>query len=190
MARSATYRVGLRRRREGKTDYRKRTRFLISGIPRLVVRTSNAHYFAHIVVPSETGDLTMVSSHSKELSKHFGWKGHGSTAASGYLTGYLCGKRAVKAGIPRAILDTGLSVPHAGSNIFALLKGAVDGGLQVPCGEGCLPEMERIRGEDMAKAVEEDKSIARFRRAGIDLASFPAHFNETLEGIDGGITED
>ena len=187
MAKGTTYRVGFRRRREGKTDYRRRTRYLISGLPRLVVRKSNAHYFVHIAVPSDTGDMTVISAHSKELFKTFGWKGHEGCGTSGYLTGYLCGKRAVGAGIPKAILDAGLSIPRAGSNIFAVLRGAIDAGLKVPCDEGCFPEMGRIRGEVLAKAAEEDKGLARFRKKGLDVASLPKHFDETIEKI-GNIT--
>ncbi|MDK2384746.1 MAG: 50S ribosomal protein L18, partial [Candidatus Korarchaeota archaeon] len=38
MARSARYKVRFRRRREGKTDYKKRLALLKSGLPRMVVR--------------------------------------------------------------------------------------------------------------------------------------------------------
>jgi len=189
MARGTTYRLALKRRREGKTDYRRRTRYLVSGIPRLVARRSNAHYFAHVVVPSEKGDITVVSAHSKELARDFGWQGHGASASTGYLTGYLVGKRAVKGGVERAILDAGLVIPGAGSNIFALVKGAVDGGLKVPCDEGCYPKMGRIRGEEVAKAFAEDQSIARHRKKGLDLASLPRLMDEVLGKISSSVSE-
>ena len=41
MANSSNYRVQLRRRREGKTDYQARKALVISRRPRLVTRTSN-----------------------------------------------------------------------------------------------------------------------------------------------------
>jgi large subunit ribosomal protein L18 len=148
MAKGTTYRVGMKRRREGKTDYRRRTRYLLSGLPRLVVRRSNAHYFTHVIVPSDKGDMTLASAHSKELSSVFEWKGNGGRGTAGYLTGYLCAKRALSAGIEKAILDAGLCIPGAGSNTFAVLKGAVDAGLDVPCDEGIFPQMERIAGEE------------------------------------------
>ncbi len=181
MARGTTYRLGLKRRREGTTDYRRRTRYLVSGLPRLVVRRSNAHYFTHIVIPSESGDISVVSAHSRELSRDFGWKGHAASGASGYLTGYLCGKRALEAGIPEAILDVGLALPKAGSNLFAVLKGVIDAGLKVPCDERIFPSMERVRGDQLLEG-EEDKG-STFRRKGIDLASLPKDFDSTIEKI-------
>ncbi len=187
MARRKVYRVQLRRRREGKTDYRKRTRYLLSGLPRLVVRRSNAHYFVHIAVPSESGDITVASAHSKELARDFGWKGHGSCAASAYLTGLLCGVKAKRAGVSKAILDTGLLVPSAGSNVFAVAKGALDAGLEVPCDEGCLPPMERIRGDMFASDPDR---FQRFRARAIDLKELPAHFDEVVSKITSSTSEE
>ena len=161
MAKGTTYRVGMKRRREGKTDYRRRTRYLLSGLPRLVVRRSNAHYFAHISVPSDEGDMTLASAHSKELFRDFGWKGNGGRGTSGYLTGYLCGKRATHAGIQKAILDAGLAIPGTGSNIFAVLKGAVDAGLDVPCDDGIFPGMERIGGDENTGRESFDQALGK-----------------------------
>lgn len=183
MAKGTTYRVGLRRRRDGRTDYRRRTRYLISGLPRLVVRRSNAHYFAHIIVSSENGDMTLISAHSKELARRFAWPGHGGNATSGYLTGYLCGKRALAAGISEAILDAGLSIPKAGSNIFAVLKGVVDAGLKVPCDEGIFPSMKKIRGEETIEAGGGEKSL-RFRKKDLDVSALPRLLDETISKID------
>ncbi len=184
MAKGRTYRVSLKRRREGKTDYRRRTRYLVSGLPRLVVRRSNAHYFVHVVVPSEDGDITMSSAHSKELGSRFGWKGHGSNISAGYLTGYLCGKRSLQAGITEAILDTGLVIPEAGSNVFAVLKGAIDSGLEVPCDQGCFPDMDRIEGKSVAEAAEEDDEVKEYRGEGVEPGSLPDHFRDVLDEID------
>ncbi len=183
MAKGTTYRVRLRRRREGKTDYRRRTRYLLSGLPRLVVRRSNAHYFAHIVVPSDAGDMTVVSAHSKELSKDFGWQGHQGNCTSAYLTGSLLGKRALSAGISEAILDAGLSIPLAGSNIFAVLKGAVDAGLQVPCDESVLPDMGRIRGNYLQEPSEGDVPTERSRKKGLKPASVAQRLDKALGKI-------
>jgi large subunit ribosomal protein L18 len=190
MAKGTTYRLGLKRRRIGRTDYRRRTRYLLSGLPRLVIRRTNAHYFVHVVVAREEGDLTVASAHSGELEGDFGWLGHTGSAASGYLTGYLCAKRAMKAGVREAILDAGLTIPEAGSNVFAALKGTLDGGLKVPCDEGILPPMNRIRGEDLSKAAEADDSILRFRKKDLDAASLPAHFDGVVEKMEGDNKEE
>lgn len=190
MARGTTYRVGLKRRRLGRTDYRRRTRYLISGLPRLVIRRSNAHYLAHVVVAREEGDLTVASAHSREVVGDYGWLGHTGSAASGYLTGYLCAKRAAKAGVDEAILDAGLLIPEAGSNVYATLKGAIDGGLKVPCDDGILPKMGRIRGDDLAKAAQEDESVLRFRKKGLDATSLPTHFDEVVQRMASGKKEE
>ncbi len=184
MAKGRTYRVHFRRRREGKTDYRRRTRQLVSGLPRLVVRRSNAHYFVHVVVPSEDGDITVTSAHSKELVKSFGWEGHCSNSSSGYLTGYLCGKRSLAAGVNEAILDTGLVIPESGSDLFAVLKGAVDAGLEVPCDEECFPDMNMIEGEHLAEEAKGDEEAVGYRKKDLDLASLPDHFNKVIGRID------
>ncbi len=189
MARGVTFTLGLKRRREGRTDYRRRSRYLVSGIPRIVVRESNAHYFAHVALPSDRGDITIVSAHSRELARDYGWKGHGSNATSGYLTGYLCGKRASKAGIEKAILDAGRRIPRAGTDIYAVVKGAIDGGLQIPCDEGCFPKMEKIKGQEVAKALEDDASVASYRKKGVDLASLPQQFDEIVAKIDNNSKE-
>ena len=60
------------------------------------------------------GDETLVSAHSKQLQK-MGWKGATANTAAAYLTGYLCGKRALKAGITEAVLDIGMRPAIRGS---------------------------------------------------------------------------
>ena len=54
MAKGPRYHVPFRRRREGKTDFRKRLRHLQSGMPRLVVRKTNTKVIVQ-VGPRETG---------------------------------------------------------------------------------------------------------------------------------------
>ena len=61
MAHGAKYRVPFRRRREGKTDYRKRLKLLLSRKPRLVVRKSLNNIIAQIVEYDEKGDRVVVS---------------------------------------------------------------------------------------------------------------------------------
>jgi len=50
MAKGSNYRVKLRRRREGKTDYQARKALVISGKPRLVTRFSLKNVTVQIVV--------------------------------------------------------------------------------------------------------------------------------------------
>ncbi|MEM3513967.1 MAG: hypothetical protein QW495_01365 [Candidatus Hadarchaeum sp.] len=61
------FKVEFRRKREGRTDYRYRLKLLRSRKLRLVVRVSLRHISAQIMKFSPTGDLVLVSAHSKQL---------------------------------------------------------------------------------------------------------------------------
>ena len=74
MAKGPRYKVPLRRRREGKTNYRKRLKLLLSGRPRLVVRVTNNRVIAQIVEYDPKGDKVVVGVDSSML-REYGWKG-------------------------------------------------------------------------------------------------------------------
>ncbi|MHC1635026.1 MAG: 50S ribosomal protein L18 [Candidatus Methanospirareceae archaeon] len=150
MARGPTYKVPFRRRREGKTDYRKRLKLLLSGKPRVVVRKSNRYIRMQLIRFNKQGDETLVSAISSELEK-YGYKGNKCNVPAAYLTGLLFGKRAKERGYEEGVLDIGLHSPSYGSKVFAALKGAIDAGMKIPHGEEVLPSEERIRGEHIAK---------------------------------------
>ncbi len=192
MARGPRYRVPFRRRREGKTNYHKRLKLLKSRKPRLVVRKSLNHHIAQIIVYDPKGDRTIVSAHTRELIRDFGWKGHCGNTPSAYLLGLLIGYKAKQAGIEEAILDIGLHPPTKGSSVFAVLKGAVDAGLNVPHSEEIFPEDYRIRGEHVAnyaKALkEEDETLYRrqfggYLVRGLEPEKLPEHFEEVKAKI-------
>ncbi len=63
---SPTYRVPFRRRREGKTDYRRRLRLLYSRKPRVVVRKSNRYIRMQLIAREDAGDTTLVTANSAE----------------------------------------------------------------------------------------------------------------------------
>lgn len=146
MAHGPRYRVPFRRRREGKTDYHQRFNIIRSGWLRLVVRRSQKHMSVQVVEAQREGDYTKASSHSKELKK-YGWNAATSNIPAAYLTGYLCGLRARKKGIEKAVLDLGLERVVKGSRIFAALAGAQDAGLVIPLSEEVLPPEERKKGK-------------------------------------------
>jgi len=143
------YRVPFRRRREGKTDYRKRLKLLMSHKPRVVVRRSNKYIRIQLIVADREGDRTFVDMTSKELSG-YGYEGGGKNLTAAYLTGLLFGKKAIEAGFKEAILDIGLHTPVHGSRVFAALKGVIDSGMEVPHDPVVFPPEERIRGEHIA----------------------------------------
>ena len=158
MANKITYVVAFRRKRDGKTDYKKRLNLLKSGTTRLVVRPSNKHMLAQLVEYGESGDKIIASAHSKELSE-FGWTHSNSNTPAAYLTGMLCGVRGKGKGVGKAILDNGLLASIKGSRIFAALKGCIDSGVKVPVSEEILPDEKRITGAHIAAYVQRSKDI-------------------------------
>ncbi|MFQ6127644.1 MAG: 50S ribosomal protein L18 [Thermoplasmata archaeon] len=152
MVKGPRKRVSFQRRQKGRTDYRLRSRLLRSNLPRAVVRASNRNTSVQITSFDPSGDRVLSSAVSNELKK-LGWVKSTANIPAAYLTGYLAGKRAVQKGIEKAVLDIGLHDPTKGSRVFASLKGLLDAGLQIPCGEEIFPSDERIRGEHIGKNV-------------------------------------
>jgi len=150
LAKSGSYRVQLRRRREGKTDYQARKALVISGKPRLVTRTSLKNITVQITTAKPHGDEVLAAANSRELAKTYGWKAPTGNISSAYLTGLLCGLKAKAAGVKEAILDIGLLAPTKGAKIFAALSGVLDAGVNVPHSEEKIVK-ERMKGEHIAK---------------------------------------
>ncbi len=149
MSSSGRFTVKFRRKREGKTNYNKRLRMLLSGKPRLVIRKSLSNIYAQIVIYQKGGDSVLVSANSTELESH-GWKlGCGNIPAA-YLVGLLVAKKASKKSLNHAICDIGLFPSSKGSRLYAALKGAIDGGLDVPHSDGILPDEKRLNGSHIA----------------------------------------
>ncbi|MHA2174958.1 MAG: 50S ribosomal protein L18 [Candidatus Hodarchaeales archaeon] len=158
MARNARYRVPFRRRREGKTNYHLRRKLVRGNQTRAVVRLSNSHCQVQFVNAQIHGDTTLSTAHSRELKK-YQWAAGTSNLPSAYLTGFLAGVKAQKEKISSAILDIGLNPPIYGSRVFAVLKGLVDAGLEIPHSEKVFPPEERIVGHhiaDYAKQLKEE----------------------------------
>jgi large subunit ribosomal protein L18 len=190
MARNANYRVQLRRRREGKTDYQARKGMVISGKPRLVARGSLKNATVQIIQAKPKGDIVLVSANSKELSKQFGWKVPTGNIPSAYLTGLLCGLKAKKKNVKEAILDAGLVSPTKGARIFAMLSGVVDAGIEVPHSEEKVVK-ERIKGEQIVKyakklgvgSEEYNQKFAAYLKAGVAPEKLPEYFTKVKTDI-------
>ena len=153
MATGPRYKVPFRRRREGRTDYRRRTALVKSGKHRAVVRRSNKHMTVQFVTYDSVGDRIVASAVSTELEK-LGWTRSGRCAPGAYLTGYLAGKRALKKGVGEAVLDVGLRRPIRGCTLFAAMKGVIDAGVKIPHDDGMLPPEDRIKGKHMKDGAE------------------------------------
>merc|ERR1711966_458703 len=152
---SKRFQVKFRRRREGRTDYRQRKRLCCqaknkyqSPKYRLVVRFTNRQVICQIVFSLIDGDRVLTSASSNEPPR-YGLKVGLKNYAAAYCTGLLCARRLLaKVGVDevdedkrpfRALLDVGCKTPSTGCRIFGALKGAADGGLDVPHSEKRFP---------------------------------------------------
>jgi|TARA_B100001964_G_scaffold244189_1_gene324661 large subunit ribosomal protein L18 len=187
MAKGARYRVSFRRKRVGKTDYRRRVKLLLSRTPRLVVRMGTKEISAQLVSYNLNGDIVLVSAQSRELRK-YGWKAANSNIPAAYLTGLLLGKRAIGANQKNGIFDIGFQSPKIGGKIFAVLKGALDAGLKIPHKEDAFPHESRIRGEHVSNFAELLKDNRKnvfsdyFKRK-LDPVTLPKHFEQVTNKI-------
>jgi len=170
MARGSTYRVPLRRRREGKTDYQARKALVLSSKPRLVPRGTAKNVAVQIVVAKPQGDEVLAAAHSRELKK-YGWKAPMGNVPAAYLTGLLCGLKAEAKGVAEAVLDIGLVAPTKGAKVFAALSGVLDAGVVVPYDE-----------EKIVKARSEGEHVAEYGKSlGRDSEVYSAKFSKYLE---------
>ena len=192
MATGPRYRVPFRRRREGKTNYRSRRALVLSRVPRLVVRLTLKHAIVQVIEAESIGDKVLVSAHSNELSKAYGWLSNRGNIPSAYLTGLLCGFKAMANGVDKAFLDIGLHIPSKGTRIFAALKGAVDAGVEVPHSEDILPDEGRISGKhiaDYASQLSSDPEVYKQKFSKyLSEGSRPEQLSEHFSAVKAKIT--
>jgi large subunit ribosomal protein L5e len=190
---------------------------------RMIVRISNKDITCQIAYARLEGDVVVCAAYSHELPR-YGVKVGLTNYAAAYCTGLLLARRLLKKlgldsiyegqkdatgeyycvecvdGQPkafRAVLDVGLYRTTTGARIFGALKGAVDGGLDIPHSEKRFPgwdnegkelnaELHRkhIMGlhvaEYMKSLLDDDEAafkrqFSRFIKAGIG--------SDSLEGI-------
>jgi large subunit ribosomal protein L18 len=190
MAKGSSYRVHLRRRREGKTDYQARKALVTSRKPRLVTRASIKNVEVQIIIAKPHGDEVLASANSRELIKSYGWRAPTGNIPASYLTGLLCGVKAKAAGIKEAILDIGLVSPTKGSKIFAVLSGVVDAGVEVPHSEEKIVK-ERMKGEHIAKyakslgagSEEYTAKFSQYSAQGVAPEKIVEHFTKVKADI-------
>lgn len=164
---NARHVLQFRRKREGLTNYKKRLSLLKSGKRRLIIRVSNKHVQLQVVEYSPAGDKVLLTTNSRALLKH-GWTHSTKSVPAAYCTGFLLGKTAKERKINDAIVDLGLQKHLNGNRACAAIKGAIDGGLEVPVGEDIFPSPERLRGEHLTTTKKEE--VAAFAtKLGIKL---------------------
>jgi len=150
-----------RRRHEQKTDYNARLSLLKSSKPRLVVRKTNRYMIVQIVKSQDAQDTVILNVTSKDLLGN-GWpeaqSGSLKSRVAAYLTGYLAAKSALKIGVKEAILDMGMHRNVKNSRIFALVRGAIDGGLALPAGAESLPTDEDLAKDKNSSLIDKIRS--------------------------------
>ncbi|MEM2127454.1 MAG: 50S ribosomal protein L18 [Candidatus Bathyarchaeia archaeon] len=191
MAKGPGYRVPYRRRREFKTDYRKRRILATSKYPRFVVRITNKNIIIQIIKAEVKGDHSLIQAHSKELVEKFNWKGDPNNTSAAYLLGLIAGLKALRAEIEATIPDIGLRTPSKGSRVFAAIKGARDAGLKIPLDEAMAPGEDRITGSHVAaygsllkeKPEVYERLFSKYLRRGLKPEDIPEHFEEVKNRI-------
>ena len=138
-----------KRRLQRKTNYSKRKKILEARKPRIVIRKSNKYLVVQYVESKIAQDKTKYIASSKDLLKQ-GWpenkKGSLKSLGAGYLTGLLLSKKISEEDKKNTIvLDTCLIPSTKGSRVYAVLKGLVDGGLNIGHNDKVFPEEERIK---------------------------------------------
>ena len=139
--------VPYKRKRQSKTNFRKRLNILKSGKPRFVVRKTLKNIVVQIINYHPDGDKVLISANTNELKKKYGWNIARRNTPAAYLTGLLAGKKALKSKIKGAVLDIGMVPATSGSVVFAALKGAVDSGLDIPHSKEIFPSEDRMQGK-------------------------------------------
>ncbi len=191
MAKGSSYRVMFRRRREGKTDYKARKAMVVSKLPRVVARGSLKHMNVQIIEATSTGDRVIVSADSKEL-KNYGWQAPSGNLPSAYLTGLLCGIRAVAKNVQKAVADIGLKQPTKEARVFASLKGVIDAGVSVPHSTEKLPDEKRVKGQHVADYAKNlassnvdlyQKTFSKYLERKLSPEELPKHFDAVKEKI-------
>lgn len=140
--------IPYRRKREQKTNYRKRLALLKSEKNRLIIRKTNKHIIMQVISYEQKGDKIIKFAQSKELIK-LGWKYSCKNVQAAYLTGLLIGNKMKSEKNKECIADFGLHRPLKGYNkLYAALKGAIDSGLIIPANQEVLLNEEQILGRN------------------------------------------
>jgi len=198
---------------------------------RMIVRTTNRDIICQIAYARIEGDVIICASYSHELPR-YGIKVGLTNYAAAYCTGLLLARRLLKKlgldgiyegekevsgeyygveeapGQPKpfhAVLDVGLYRTTTGARIFGALKGAADGGLDIPHSEKRFPgwnaeekelnaEVHRkhILGlhvsEYMQNLLDEDegafkRQFSRFIKEGVTADSLEAMYKKAHNSI-------
>lgn len=198
---------------------------------RVIVRLTNKDIIAQVAYAKIEGDQVICAAYSHELPR-YGVKVGLTNYAAAYCTGYLLARRLLKKfglddlykgnenvngelyevesaeegrGAFRAHLDVGLARTTTGARVFGVLKGAADGGIEIPHSEkrfpGYDPESKELNAEVhrkhifgqhvadyMRKLMDEDeeaykKQFSRFIKLGITPDELEDIYKKAHEAI-------
>merc|ERR1712047_160290 len=144
---------------------------------RMIVRCSNKDITCQIAYARLEGDRVVAAAYSHELPR-YGVKVGLTNYAAAYCTGLLLARRVLKKmnldgvyqgqtevdgehfmiedtddvpGAFRACLDVGLARTTTGAKVFGAMKGAADGGIEIPHSEKRFPGYDKEAGEYSAE---------------------------------------
>eukprot|EP00088_Acartia_fossae_P069287 TRINITY_DN8_c0_g1_i3.p1 TRINITY_DN8_c0_g1~~TRINITY_DN8_c0_g1_i3.p1 ORF type:complete len:297 (-),score=97.80 TRINITY_DN8_c0_g1_i3:54-944(-) len=198
---------------------------------RLIVRSSNTDICCQIAYARLEGDYIVSAAYSHELPR-YGVKVGLTNYAAAYCTGLLLARRILQKfsldkmytgndnidgsyycvedqddgpGAFRCCLDVGLARTSTGAKVFAAMKGAVDGGLDIPHSEKRFPgydaegksldaEVHRnhifgIHVSDYMKSLQEEdeeafkKQFSRFIKNGVTADSIEGMYKKAHAAI-------
>lgn len=179
---------------------------------RLVVRFTNKDISVQIVYSKIGGDFTICAAYAHELPR-YGVKAGLTNYAAAYCVGLLCARRLLtKLNLADkyegnteitgedyyvdaltdgpspfyCLLDVGLRRTTTGAKLFAAMKGAADGGLEVPHGESRFVGYDEEAGELHAETLRSylfGGHVANYMRemADSDEEKFKKHFSQYLK---------
>jgi len=163
----------------------------------MIVRFSNKDICCQIAYAKLCGDIVVTAAYAHELPR-YGVKVGLTNYAAAYCTGLLLARRHLKKlkldqtyegvtdvtgetynvesqegqpGAFRCCLDVGLTKTTTGARIFGAMKGAVDGGLDIPHSE------KRFPGYD-AESKKYDPATHKARIFGQHVADYMRHLKE------------
>ncbi|MFA5049704.1 MAG: 50S ribosomal protein L18 [Candidatus Micrarchaeia archaeon] len=159
-AKTPTYNVPFRRRREGKTNYQKRLALVKSNKTRMVIRKTNRSVIVQFVNYDKQGDKTLLIINGNTLEKKYGWPSKRNVYTS-YLAGLMASKFAKEKKINDFVVDLGLAKAKKNGVLFGAVLGAIDGGLNTNFDQSVLPKekMKNIPEKYGKKFEEVKKSI-------------------------------
>jgi len=185
---------------------------------RLIVRFTNKDIVCQIAYAKIEGDVIVCAAYAHELSR-YGVKVGLTNYAAAYCTGLLCARRLLQKynlgdkyegqtevdgehftvednddgpGAFRAYLDVGLNRTTTGARVFGAMKGAADGGLDVPHSTRRFPGYDD-ESNDFSAEVHRNhifgQNVAEYMRtlSGEDEDAFKKQFSQYVKN---GVTAD